>query len=367
MKPVKTAVVGCGAISDIYLNNMTRKYAGLDVTACCANHRASAEKKAAQFGIRAASVEEVLRDAEVELMVVLTPPSAHYELVKQALLAGKHVYTEKPISLRLYQAEELLALAEEKRLLLGSAPETFLGSAMQTARQALDAGMIGELTGFHVAANRNISILAGLYKYLRQPGGGICYDYGVYYLTALVSLLGPMREVYARVGNHLPVRKNTVTVSPEYGQDYTYENEAQVNAVLTTAGGVTGTFSLNGDSAAADQGYFTLHGTGGMLRLGDANLFGTEVSYLPADDFSGSWRTLEPVSSLSENCRGVGVAELARCIRTGGAPLASGAMACHVLDIVEQIMESGKAGLVRTVETGCARPAPFAHWKELLR
>ena len=365
MKPVKTAVIGCGAISDIYLTNMTTNYAYLDVTACCASHRESAEKKATQYGLRPASTQEILSDPEVELIVVLTPPATHYELVKKALLAGKHVYTEKPFALELDEARELLTLAEEKGLLLGSAPETFLGSAIQTGRKALDQGSIGEVTSFHIVGNRNISILAGMYKYMRQAGGGICYDYGVYYLTALVSLLGPAKEVYAKVGNHQRVRKNTVTISPEYGQDYIYDNEAQVNAILTLENGVVGTFSLNGDSAAIDQGYFTIHGTKGILRLGDADLFGAEVSRMPEDYFSGSWQTLEPVSTLKENCRGIGVADLARCIREGGKPLASGQMACHVLDIVEQIMKSAGSGQVCQMKTTCERPAPFDHWKEL--
>ncbi len=367
MRPVKTAVIGCGAISDIYLTNMLGKYVGLDVAVCCASHRENAEKKAAAFGIRAASTEEVLQDPAIELVVILTPPFTHYELVKKALLAGKHVYTEKPVALELAEAKELVQLAKEKGRLLASAPETFLGSAIQTGRKALDEGKIGEITSFHVVGNRNISILAGLYKYMRQPGGGICYDYGVYYLTALVSLLGPVKEVYAKVGNHQRVRKNTVTISPEFGQDYIFDNEAQVNAILTTESGVTGTFSLNGDSAAIDQGYFTIHGTKGILRLGDADLFGTEVAYMPEDYFSGSWQVLEPVSSLSDNCRGLGVAELVRCVREGGMPIASGEMACHVLDIIEKIMQSGNSGQDCHTETTCEMPAFFDNWKELMK
>ena len=365
MKPVKTAVIGCGAISDIYLSNMINKYATLDVVACCASHRESAEKKAAQYGIRPASTDEVLADPEVELVVVLTPAPSHYELVKKALLAGKHVYTEKPIATELWQAKDLLALAKENGLLLGAAPETFLGSAIQTARKALDDGLLGEVTSFHVAANRDLTVLASLFRFLRQPGG-ILYDYGVYYLTALISLLGPMAEVYAKVGNHAKVRRNVVPFSPEYGQDYAYDNEAQVNAILTTKGGVTGTFSLNGDSAMQDQAYFTIHGTKGIFQLGDANQFGCEVRFLPNNPREAVWQTLEPVSALSENCRGLGVADMGRCIRKGGAPQVSAELPCHVLDIVEKTAESGRTGQPCRMQTGCSRPAPFENWKELL-
>ena len=367
MRPVKTAVIGCGAISDIYLQNMIGKYATLSVEACCASRRENAEKKAAQYGIRAASTEEILRDGEIELVVVLTPAPTHYELIKSELLAGKHVYTEKPIATELKQAEELLALAEEKGLLLGAAPETFLGSAVQTARKALDVGLIGEVSSFHVTANRDLTVLAGLFKYLRQPGGGIVHDYGVYYLTALCALLGPMEQVWARVGNRARLRKNPIPSSPEFGQDYVYDNEAQVNAVLTAKSGVSGTFALNGDSAAIDQAYFTIHGTGGILRLGDANQFGGEAAFLPNDFRDGQWRVLPPVSALSDNCRGLGPADMARCLREGGTPRVAAPLACHVLDVMEQILRSGESGQACMTRTACERPAPFDNWEALLR
>ncbi len=367
MKRVKTAVIGCGAISDIYLTNMINKFSTLDVKACCASHRESAEKKAAQYGILPSSTDEILADDEVELIVVLTPAPSHYELVKKALLAGKHVYTEKPIATDLAQAKELLELAKGKGLLLGAAPETFLGSAVQTGRRALEEGLIGDITSFHVAANRDLTLLASLFKFLRQPGGGICYDYGVYYLTALVSLLGPIKEVYAKVGNHAKIRTNIIPSSPEFGQDYVYDNEAQVNAVLTTISGVTGTLSLNGDSVIRDQAYFTIHGTKGIFQLGDANQFGGEVHLLPNDPRSCSWQTLEPVSDLTDNCRGLGAADMARCIRLGGRPAVSAEMPCHVLDVIEKIMESSNIGKPLATETVCDCPPAFDNWEELLQ
>ncbi len=367
MNPVKTGVIGCGAISDIYLQNMMSRFGTQEIVACSAAHRENAEKKAAQYGIRAADTPELLADPEIEMIVVLTPAPTHYELVKQALEAGKHVYLEKPLGIKLSQAKEMIALAREKGLLLASAPETFLGSAVQTARKALDEGMIGNITSFHIVANRDLTMLASIFKFLRLPGGGICYDYGVYYLTVLCSLLGPMESVFARVGNHSRVRKNIFPQSPEFGKEYIYDNESQVNAVMTTKSGVTGTFSLNGDSAAVDQGVFTIHGTKGILRLGDANQFGGTVSFMPDDFMNPVWEDLAPVSPLSDNCRGIGAADLARCVREGGQPAASADMACHVLDIVEKIIESGKDGTVHITETVCDRPSAFDSWRQLMK
>ena len=366
MEKVRTGVIGCGSISEIYLTNMIHKFSTLEVAACSASHMESAMKRAAQFGIKAVSTEEMLQDPDIELIVVLTPTPTHYELVKNALLAGKHVYTEKTIAAELSQAEDLRSIAAQKSLRLGSAPETFMGSAFQTARQTLDDGIPGEITSFHIVANRDLTTLASLFKFLRMPGGGIAYDYGVYYLTALVSLLGPIGQVYAQVGNHKTKRKNNVPFSPEYGQDYIYDNESQVNAVLTTRSGITGTLSLNGDSALQDQGYFTIHGTGGILQLGDANQFGGEIRFLPDDLQKNEWLTVKPVSTLSDNCRGIGPADMARCIREGGTHLTDGQMGSHVLDVIEQIMQSSRTGQPCTVGSTMERPAAFTNWNTLL-
>lgn len=367
MNPVKTGVIGCGAISDIYLQNMINRFGTLEVVACSARHRENAEKKAAQYGIRAMYTNELLADPDIEQIVVLTPAPTHYELVTQALQAGKHVYLEKPLATELSQAKEMINLAREKGLLLASAPETFMGSAVQTAREALDEEKIGEITSFHIVANRDLTMLASIFNFLRLPGGGICYDYGVYYLTVLCSLLGPMEKVYAQVDNHSRIRMNIFPQSPEFGKEYVYDNESQVNAVLTTKSGVVGTFSLNGDSAAVDQGVFTIHGTKGILRLGDANQFGGTVSFLPNDFMHPVWEDLEPVSPLSDNCRGIGAADLGRCIREGGRPTASPDMACHVLDVIEKVIKSGADGMACVTETSCERPSSFDHWRELMK
>ena len=137
MKRMRTAVVGCGAISDIYLTNMTERFDNLEVVACCANHFEHAQKKAEQYGIEARTYEEILSDPSIELVVILTPAPTHEGLIRQALQAGKHVYTEKTMTLSTESAGELIALAKEKGLYLGAAPDTFLGAALQTARKAM--------------------------------------------------------------------------------------------------------------------------------------------------------------------------------------------------------------------------------------
>lgn len=388
-RKVRTAVVGCGAISDIYLTNMMKKYSTLEVVSCAAAHLESAQKKAKEYGIRACTYDEILADDSIELVVVLTPAPTHFELIRQALEAGKHVYTEKTLTDRLEDGKVLLDLAREKGLLLGAAPETFLGSCFQTARKAIDDGLIGEVTSFTVCANRNIDLLASIFTFLRMPGGGICYDYGVYYLTALVSLLGPVDRVAAVVENRKKVRTNIFPQSPEFGKEYTYDNESQVTAILKMESGVAGTLTLNGESLMKDLGVFTIYGTKGVLFLGDANQFGGEVQYIPEitgmeDMDRDNRRTLEPVSDLSDNCRGIGPAEMARAILRAGKAQGGETgktagkspemprnrvdvtMAYHVLDTICQIMKSGGTDRMEHVESTCERPEAFTDWKELI-
>ena len=366
MQAVKVGVIGCGAISDIYLTNMKRTFGGLSVEGISAKHFENAEKKAAKYQIKAYHVEDLLADSSFELLVILTPAPTHYELIKKALLAGKHVYAEKPLATNTQEAQELLALAEEKHLLLGCAPETFLGSALQTARAALKDGLLGKISSFHVVANRDITMLASILPFLRYPYGGIGYDYGPYYLTALISLLGPMKKVYASVTNLEKERINSFPDSPDYQKPFLYENESQFHALLTTKSGITGTFSLNGDSAFDDEAYFTIHGTNGILLLTDANGFGGDVRFIPHAFPKKEPLVLPPASPLHFNCRGIGPAEMARCIRDGGTPLVDAHMAMHVLEIIEKAVESSRLDLPCALSSTCEIVRPFTDAREFL-
>ena len=361
-KPMKTAVVGCGAISDIYLTNMINRFDILEVADCCARNPEHAARKAQQYGIKASTYEEILADESIELIVNLTPAPAHYEIIKKALEAGKHVYTEKSMTVSLEEAAELVRLSEEKGLYLGSAPDTFLGSSFQTARKAIDDGLIGEITSCTVAANRDLNFLCSISSFLLMPGGGICYDYGVYYLTALVSILGSVRRACGIVRNPYPLRTKCNPSSPDFGKEMIHKNESQVSAVLDFADGFTGTFQLNGDSIIFDQAGITIYGTRGILRLPDPNQFGGEVLYLPASfDFANPPKpqSLPDIFGFSDNSRGIGPAEMAHAIRAGRPCRAGKEMAYHVLEIITAIMKSSETGSFCEIHSSCERPRPL--------
>ena len=341
-KKMRVGVVGCGAISDIYLTNMIHNFENLEVAACCAGHLEHAKKKAEQYGIKGCTYEEILADPSIEMVVILTPAPTHEGLIRQALEAGKHVYTEKTMTLAPETAAKLIELAEEKHLYLGSAPDTFLGSALQTA-----------------CANRDLDLLASIFRFLRMPGGGICYDFGVYYLTAIVSLFGPVDRVVSSVRNLAPKRVNVVPDSPEYGQEFDYSNESQAFTILEMKNGVTGTFCVNGDSTINDQAVFTIYGKKGILKLVDPNNFGGDIVYIPGvKDWTQQAvpEVLDYGFAYSENSRGLGPSEMAEAIAEGRPNRANAKMAYHVLDTIDQIMKSAETGAFEKVPSTCERP-----------
>ena len=365
-KKIRTAVIGSGRISAEYLQNMMHTFANLEVVACSSANMENARNKAAQFGIEARTNEEIFSDPTIEMVVILVPAPTHAELIEKALLAGKHVYTEKTMTVELEDAKQLVALAKEKGLYFGSAPDTFLGDAWQTARKALEDGLIGDVVSFSMNINRNIDFMASLFEFLRLPGGGFAYDYGVYYLTALISLLGPVKDLYSVVKNKAATRINCAPMSEDFGKPYSYQNESQIYALMNLDSGVTGTVSMNGDSALQDLALFWIYGSKGVLKLTCANDFGGEVQWIPSsfDPEEGKAKTLSSVSPLKEHCRGIGPADMALAIQTGGIHRANAEMALHVLDLIECMMLSAKENHPVQVDTTCEKPAPLS-MKEL--
>lgn len=359
MKKTKVAVIGSGRISEEYLRNMTGFFTNLEVVACSSANMESARKRAAQFGIEARTNGEIFADPEIDMVVILVPAPAHAPLIEQALMAGKHVYTEKTMTVDPADAKRLVELADEKGLYLGSAPDTFLGAAYQTARKALDEGLIGQVMSFSMNINRNLDLMASIFEFLRLPGGGFAYDYGVYYLTALVALLGPVDSLFSVVKNKAVERFNCAPQSPDFGKPYTYENESQIYALVNLESGVTGTISMDGDSAMQDLAYFYIYGSKGVLKLSCANDFGGEVILVPSGFGDVQPQVLKNTSPLTDGNRGIGPAEMADAMASGRPSRASKEMAYHVLDIISQMMKSSDSRQLVQVASTCQRPAPL--------
>lgn len=361
-KPLGVGVVGSGMISSIYLKNMTSRFDILRVEAMTSAHLENARKRAAEFGIPARPYEELLADGNIDLIVNLTPTPAHGEIIRRALEACKHVYTEKTLTTDHHSALALRDLAAQKGLWLGSAPDTFLGAAWQTARKAIDEGLIGEVTSFAFAANRDYNFLTSFFTFLNKPSGGIAYDYAVYYLTALCVLLGPVKRVAAVVRNPYPIHEDINPRSDTFGQQIDTPNESEFSAVLELASGVAGTAHVNGDSVIEDKHFFSIYGTKGILYLPDPNGFGGEVLFQPNwayNETPAQPRPLDCPFGYADNSRGVGPAELAWAVRAGRPARANADMACHVLEVVDAIIESGRTRAFVDIATTFTRPEPL--------
>lgn len=364
MERMGTGIIGAGAISSRYISTIQEKFPQLEVRAVAARHLESAQAKAAEHGLEACTTDELLSRDDISLVIVLTPVGSHYALVKAALEAGKHVYSEKTLTDNPATARELAELAASRALTLGCAPDTFLGSAFQTARKALDQGAIGTPTGFAAVLNRDNQLLVDMFPFLLQPGAGAIHDYAVYHLTALVSLLGPVARVAAMV--HVPAEpyQSLGLGANPAGTPLSCPNESRVSAIIQMESGVTGTLMLDNDSVIFDQADFQVFGTDGILRLTDPNQFGGTVSVLKKSfDFANppQFEGLEPVHpEYASESRGLGAADLADAIAQGRAPRASAAMACHVLDVCDALLHSSETGAFVEVTSTCERPEPLA-------
>jgi len=340
IQPVKTAIIGCGAISDAYLNTMINKFKILDVVGCYDRHPEKAQEKAQKYGIKVLSMEEILADDSIEIFVNLTTPTAHYPVIKQLLEAGKHVYTEKVLSVELEHAAELVKIADQKNLYLGAAPDTFLGSAIQTARYVVDSGMIGNITSCYCAFTRDSDILNRAFPFTAKPGGGIGFDVGIYSITALLSILGPVKEVSGVVQTRKPQRPDYSLEN--FGESFQVECENLMSGILQFEQGTVGNilFDSNSIFILPEKPSLVLFGTMGIMYMADPNNFGGDVRVILKGNNEPF--TMQQSHAFSDQCRGLGVAEMAWSMRMGRKNRASKEMAYHALEVLHGIVKSSE-------------------------
>lgn len=355
MQRVKTAIIGCGSISNIYMESFTNgKFSIIELIACSDLDEMRMRESAEKFGIRAMTLDEVLADESIELVINLTTPAAHYPITKRALLAGKHVFSEKMIAVELEEGRELVALANEKGLRLGVAPDTFLGASIQTAKYIVDKGLIGRPVSCRASVSRNYGIYGEFLPHLYKKGAGIGFDMGGYYLTALAAILGPIKQISAFTEISGKSRKNTRVGALMFEQDYELEVPNVITAAMQYESGVLGTLHMNSDSIIDERANLEIYGTDGILIMGDPNLFGATV-YLQK---TNSTPVAFPLThGFAENSRGLGAAEMAWSIRAGRNHRASKEMAQHVFETMHGIMISAEKKEAYSLESRFEIPA----------
>ena len=351
----KVGIIGTGAISGIYLENMTGRFQNLEVVACADMLLERAAEKAKEFGVqKACSVDEILADDNIDIIVNLTIPGVHAEIAQRAIAAGKHTHAEKPLAINYADGLKVVEAADAAGLQVGCAPDTFLGAAHQFCRQLIDEGAIGQpvaATAFMMCHGHESWHPDPEFYY--KPGGGPMFDMGPYYLTALVNMLGPVSQVSGMTQTTFEQR--TVTSEPKNGTIIDVEVPTHVAGMMQFQNGAVGTIITTFDVWGHNLPCIEIHGTEGSLSVPDPNGFGGKVSIKKPGQ--AEWEELQNPRPNAGNNHGIGVADLASAIQNNRPARAGGKLALHVLELMETFHTSSDAGKHLELKSTCDRPA----------
>jgi predicted dehydrogenase len=353
-KPLNVGIVGCGAISAQYLASF-RRLGSVRLVAVADLDQSRAQAVAKTYdGVRPLSVDALLADPDVELVLNLTVPAVHAEVALKAIAAGKSVYGEKPLAATTEEARTVLDAAKAAGAVVGCAPDTVLGTGVQTARKAIDDGMIGTpVSATATMATPGHELWHPNPDFYYQPGGGPLLDMGPYYVSALVTLLGPVVSVTGAASHTRAER--TIGSGPRAGQVIPVEVDSHVTGILTHLDGAISTLVMSFDAVRTKAPNIEVHGELGSLVVPDPNRFDGDVELFALG--SREWETLPVSAGYVDAGRGFGIADLA-ATPAGAEPRAGGQLAFHVLDVMESVLESARTGSSVTVRSTVARPEP---------
>ena len=358
---IKAAVIGSGNISERYIPNIINHFHIIDLVGCSDLIPERSKEKAEKYGIKQMTNEEILSDPEIEIVINLTYPLSHYEVTKAALEAGKHVYAEKMLAVTLDEGKELVELAKSKNLYYTAAPDTFLGGGWQTARYLIDSGFIGEPISAFGICIRSYQDHGENYRepkgFVFGGGGGIPFDMGGYYLHGFINLLGSMKRVSGFVKTRNATRIYDNPRHPKYKETFTIDSPNMLAGALEFQSGAIATLLVMSETSSFSQPQLEIQGSEGVLTLFDPNDFSGKIILRKSN-------MAEPVEMpiihpYSEECRGIGVADMAYAIRNGRRARADCEMGYHAFEAVHGIWNSCKDGQVYQMQSTCPRPAPI--------
>lgn len=378
MRRIKIGLIGCGVIANTYVANINKYYQKLYLVACADMFLEKAKQFAEKYHIkRVCTVDELLEDSEIDIVLNLTIPSAHFELNRKIISSGKNVYCEKPLALSASQAKELKELAEQNKVMLGCAPDTFLGSAIQTCRKLLDEGWIGKPIGATAnMMNHGPETWHPNPDFYYKQGGGPLMDMGPYYITALVSLLGAVQE--CSCFRNKVMSERPIYSTPRQGEIMNVEVPTHYSGLLRFANGTLANMNMSFDTWLSGLPKLEIYGTEGTMIVPDPNKFGGEVKVIRSEsliDEIDGLSTEQAVGRLSRpemwekckvmphtyrqpdmNMRGIGLLDMAYAIENHRKNRAGAELSCHVTEVMEA-MYVGE-GIIK-IETGCERPKPL--------
>ena len=364
MARLGVGIIGCGNISTSYLK-LGPLFAALDMRAVADINMDAANARAAEFGVRAETVADLLAAPDIDVVVNLTIPAVHYDITRQILMAGKHAYSDKPLVLTLAEGEDLRDLAVSKNLRVGSAPDTFLGGAHQLARAAIDEGTVGKIIGgtCHVMSH-GMEHWHPNPDFFFQPGAGPVLDIGPYYVTNLIQLIGPVKTVASMATTTFPTR--TITNGPRDGETVPVDTPTNIHALLEFHNGATVTLGASWDVWKNAHQNMELYGTEGSLYVPDPNFFGGAVM---ASDKGGDMQALperdHPFGVVNQdqnraNYRCAGLADMAAAIDEGREHRCNIDLAVHAVDVMTTILRAGEERRFIDLSTTCERPAALS-------
>ena len=375
VKVFKVGLIGCGHIAETYFR-AHKYFNNFRIIKCADINHLAAKKCASTYKIKALSVKNLLKDKEIEIILNLTVPKAHFEVSKKALLNNKHVYTEKPMAINLKDGKELLKISKRKRLYIGNAPDTFLGGGNQKSKEILEKNFIGKINLGNI-----IFAYPGVQSYHPNPEpwfakkeGGPVIDMGPYYLTALVNLLGPAKQVW---GSFMWNKKRRIIgIGPRKGKSIKVLCPTTYLGTIFFNSGAIIRFTLSFDVIAHHRNHIELYGSKGSILVPDPNMFGGSV--YTCKKLGGTWKEHKTnkmflgkinirqkslranEAPINANYRGVGLAEMAYCIQNNKKHRCNGDLSFHVLDIIQSIMIAAKKRKRINIKSSCSIPKKFS-------
>ena len=379
-KKIGVGVIGCGTISDVYLTNITQHYENLELIACADMFLEKAQQTKEKYNIPyACTVDELLTMEDIQIVLNLTIPSAHYEVNMKILNAGKHVYCEKPLTLRFEDAKTVIETAKAKGLMAVSAPDTYLGAGAQTVRELLDNAAIGTPVGF--TANMTCpghEVWHPAPGFYYKNGGGPMFDMGPYYITTLVTLLGPIKKVACFTATGRPIRNIL-------GTETKTEVPTHYTAIVEFECGVVGTITMSFETWDSELPCMEIYGTEGSISVPDPNSFGGNVKVYDGKmlaDIVGAVKEPHPAKIITmmtnrKNCskeqpllfatdsdprfnmRGLGVSDMAAALLTGRSSRLREDISLHVVEALNAFENASNGNCVYEMTTTCERPEPM--------
>ena len=375
-KVFKVGLIGCGHIAETYFR-AEKYFNNIKIIKCADINLKAARKCSKEYGVKFLSVNEILKDQEVEIILNLTIPKAHYEISKKALLNGKHVYSEKPLAINLKDGKELLKISRRKKLYLGNAPDTFLGGGIQKSKELVEKNIIGK-----IKLGNAVFAFPGIQSYHPNPEpwfakleGGPVIDMGPYYITALVNLLGPAKKVSGRIINGSKYR--TIGIGPKKGRKFKVNCPTTYLSTITFKNNTVIRLTLSFDVIAHQRNHIELYGEKGSMIVPDPNMFGGSV--FTCKKLGDDWKEFKTTkmhlgkinirtqssraneAPTNANYRGAGLSEMAYSIEKKRKHLCNGEISLHVLDIITSIMKASKSGVNQSINTDCVKPKKFTN------